>query len=99
MMPMFTCSFYLPSPKHLTHIPKAQPQRTFGSRYIAYAPQSSSREYTLKTQLLNLEMKSDETASVYLLRAQEYSDALENIGEPVKEKDLVMLVIFGLREE
>nr|KAJ0211326.1 hypothetical protein LSAT_V11C400226510 [Lactuca sativa] len=44
-------------------------------------------------------MKPDETASTYLLRAQEYSDALANIGEPVKEKDLVMLVISGLWEE
>lgn len=65
----------------------------------AYAPHSSSREFTLKTQLLKLEMKPDETASVYLLRAQEYSDALANIGESIKEKDLVMLVISGLREE
>ncbi|KAI3765927.1 hypothetical protein L2E82_15974 [Cichorium intybus] len=65
----------------------------------AYAPQSSSREYTLKTQLLKLEMKSDEVTSAYLFRAQAYADALANIGEPVKEKDLVMLVISGLREE
>ncbi|XP_023756593.1 uncharacterized protein LOC111905153 [Lactuca sativa] len=64
-----------------------------------YALQSSFREYTLKTQLLKLETKLDETASVYLLRAQEYSDAISNIGEPIKEKDLVMLVISGLREE
>lgn len=34
-----------------------------------------------------------------LTRAQEYSDALANIVEPIKEKDLVMLVIYGLREE
>ncbi|KAL4574294.1 hypothetical protein LXL04_021123 [Taraxacum kok-saghyz] len=65
----------------------------------AYAAHSSSREYTLKTQLLKLEMKPDEPASTYLTRAQDYSDALANIGEPVKEKDLVMLVISGLREE
>ena len=65
----------------------------------AYAPQSSSREYTLKTQLLKIEMRPDEAASTYLLRAQEYSDAPSNIGEPVKEKDLVMLVISGLCEE
>lgn len=44
-------------------------------------------------------MKADETTSTYLLRAQEYFDALANIGEPVKEKDLVILVISGLREE
>lgn len=65
----------------------------------AYAPHTSSREYTLKTQLLKLQMKADETSSAYLTRAQEYSDALANIGEPMKEKDLVMLVISGLREE
>lgn len=65
----------------------------------AYAPHSSSREFTLKTQLLKIEMKPDETASAYLTRAQEYADALANIGEPVKAKDLVMFVISGLREE
>ncbi|KAJ9554157.1 hypothetical protein OSB04_018202 [Centaurea solstitialis] len=65
----------------------------------AYAPQTSSREYTLKTQLLKLEMKPDETSSAYLTRAQIYADALANIGEPMKDKDLVMLVLSGLREE
>ncbi|GKB23572.1 nucleotide-binding alpha-beta plait domain-containing protein [Tanacetum coccineum] len=35
----------------------------------------------------------------YLNRAQEYVDALAAIGEPVKDKDLVMLVVSGLREE
>ncbi|KAK1420567.1 hypothetical protein QVD17_22267 [Tagetes erecta] len=64
-----------------------------------YSPHTSSREYTLKTQLLKIQMKSDETSSAYLNRAQEYSDALANIGEPIKEKDLVMLVISGLRDE
>lgn len=44
-------------------------------------------------------MKGDETASAYLTRAKEYADALANIGEFVKDKDLVMLVISGLREE
>lgn len=44
-------------------------------------------------------MKPDEIASTYLLRAQEYSNALANISEPVKEKDHVMLVISSLREE
>ncbi|KAD4584816.1 hypothetical protein E3N88_22417 [Mikania micrantha] len=65
----------------------------------AYAPHTSSREYTLKTQLLKISMKGDESSSTYLTRAQEYSDALANIGEPMKEKDLVMLVILGLCEE
>ncbi|XP_076918555.1 uncharacterized protein LOC143579026 [Bidens hawaiensis] len=65
----------------------------------AYAPHTSSREYTLKTQILKIQMKGDETASAYLTRAQQYADALANIGEPMKEKDLVMLVISGLREE
>ncbi|KAK1434088.1 hypothetical protein QVD17_11006 [Tagetes erecta] len=65
----------------------------------AYAPHTSSREFTLKTQLLKIEMKGDETPSAYLTRAQGYATALSNIGEPVKDKDLVMLVIAGLREE
>ncbi|GJW63028.1 nucleotide-binding alpha-beta plait domain-containing protein [Tanacetum coccineum] len=65
----------------------------------AYAPHSTSREYTLKTQLLRIEMHGDETPDAYLNRAQEYADALAAIGEPVKDKDLVMLVVSGLREE
>ncbi|XP_071699138.1 uncharacterized protein [Rutidosis leptorrhynchoides] len=65
----------------------------------AYAPHTSSREYTLKTQFLRLQMKPDETTADYLTRTQEYDVALANIGEKMKEKDLVMLVISGLREE
>lgn len=44
-------------------------------------------------------MKGDESSSAYLTRAQEYSDALTNIREPAKEKDLVKLVISVLRDE
>ncbi|GKF87753.1 nucleotide-binding alpha-beta plait domain-containing protein [Tanacetum coccineum] len=44
-------------------------------------------------------MHGDETPDAYLNHAQEYADALATIGEPVKDKDLVMLVISGLREE
>lgn len=65
----------------------------------AYAPQSNSREYTLKSQLLKIEMQADESTSAYLTRAKGYSEALANIGEPVKDKDLVMLVVSGLRGE
>nr|KAJ0210497.1 hypothetical protein LSAT_V11C400220110 [Lactuca sativa] len=65
----------------------------------AFAPHTSSREYTLKTQLLKIQMKIYDLSSVYLTRAQEYSDAIANIGEPMKENDLVMLVLSGLREE
>nr|GEX13479.1 hypothetical protein [Tanacetum cinerariifolium] len=65
----------------------------------AYAPYSTSREYTLKTQLLRIEMHGDETPDAYPNRAQEYADALAAIGEPVKDKDLVMLAVSGLREE
>ncbi|KAD7480518.1 hypothetical protein E3N88_03654 [Mikania micrantha] len=65
----------------------------------AYAPNTISREFTLKQQLLKIEMKGDETPSAYLERAREYADALANIGEPVKDKDLVLLVIAGLRDE
>ncbi|GKA16979.1 hypothetical protein Tco_0696816 [Tanacetum coccineum] len=42
----------------------------------AYAPHTSSREYTLKTQLLKIDMKADETSSAYLTGAKEYSNAL-----------------------
>jgi len=65
----------------------------------AYAPNNASREYMLKAKLLKIEMKGDETPIAYLSRAQEYSTALANIGEPMKDKDLVMLAISGLREE
>nr|GEU53479.1 nucleotide-binding, alpha-beta plait [Tanacetum cinerariifolium] len=41
----------------------------------------------------------DETQDAYLNRAQEYADALTAIGEPIKDKDLVMLVVSGLRKE
>ncbi|KAJ0860823.1 hypothetical protein HanRHA438_Chr13g0627791 [Helianthus annuus] len=63
----------------------------------AYAPHNSSKEYTLKTQLLKFEMKGDESSSAYLTRAQEYT-ALANNGEPFKDKDLAMLAVAGLRE-
>ncbi|GKC15752.1 nucleotide-binding alpha-beta plait domain-containing protein [Tanacetum coccineum] len=65
----------------------------------AYAPHSTSREYTLKTQLLRIKMHGDKTPDAYLNRPQEYADALAAISEPVKDKDLVMLVVSGLREE
>nr|GEV52425.1 nucleotide-binding, alpha-beta plait [Tanacetum cinerariifolium] len=64
-----------------------------------YAPHSTSRKYTLKTQLLIIEMHSDETPDAYLNCAQEYADALATISEPVKDKDLVMLVVLGIRKE
>ncbi|GKC73388.1 retrovirus-related pol polyprotein from transposon TNT 1-94, partial [Tanacetum coccineum] len=59
----------------------------------AYAPHSTSREYTLKTQLLRIEMHNDETPDAYLNRVQEYADALAAISEPIKDKDLVMLAV------
>nr|GEY34855.1 hypothetical protein [Tanacetum cinerariifolium] len=65
----------------------------------AYAPHSTSREYTLKIHLLRIEMHGDKTLDAYLNRAQEYVDALAAIGEPVNDKDLVMLVVSCLREE
>ncbi|GKD49723.1 probable LRR receptor-like serine/threonine-protein kinase, partial [Tanacetum coccineum] len=65
----------------------------------AYAPHSTSREYTLKTQLLRILMHGDKNPDAYLNRAQEYADALAAIGEPVKDEDLVMLVVSGLHEE
>nr|GEV80121.1 nucleotide-binding, alpha-beta plait [Tanacetum cinerariifolium] len=44
-------------------------------------------------------MQGDETHKAYLNHAQEHVDALAAIDEPVKDKDLVMLVVLGLREE
>ncbi|GJZ54390.1 putative RNA-directed DNA polymerase [Tanacetum coccineum] len=44
-------------------------------------------------------MHGDETPDAYLNRAQEYADALAAIGEHVKDKDLVMLVVSVLRKE
>ncbi|XP_076958329.1 uncharacterized protein LOC143634026 [Bidens hawaiensis] len=65
----------------------------------AYAPSNASHEFILKTQLLKISMKDGEKGIDYLSRAQEYATALANIGEPFKDKDLVMLTIAGLREE
>ncbi|GJQ92704.1 nucleotide-binding alpha-beta plait domain-containing protein [Tanacetum coccineum] len=65
----------------------------------AYAPHSTSRQYTLKTQLLRIEMHGDKTPDAYQNRAQEYADALAAIGEPVKDKYLVMLDVSGLHKE
>ncbi|GJX17434.1 gag/pol polyprotein [Tanacetum coccineum] len=48
---------------------------------------------------MHLIMHSDETPDAYLNRVQEYADALTTIGEPVKDKDLVMLVVSCLCEE
>ncbi|GJS76930.1 nucleotide-binding alpha-beta plait domain-containing protein [Tanacetum coccineum] len=64
-----------------------------------YAPHSTYREYTLKTQLLRIEMHGNETPNAYLNRAQEYVDVLAAIDDPVKDKDLVMLTVSGHREE
>ncbi|KAJ0610987.1 putative RNA-directed DNA polymerase [Helianthus annuus] len=44
-------------------------------------------------------MHGDETTTAYLDRAQEYATALANIGKPMDEKDILMLVVSGLREE
>ncbi|KAL9993337.1 putative RNA-directed DNA polymerase [Helianthus debilis subsp. tardiflorus] len=65
----------------------------------AYAPHTASREFTLKTQLMKIQMKGDETYGAYLARAQEYASALANIGSPMSGKDIVMLVVSGLRDE
>nr|GEW04260.1 nucleotide-binding, alpha-beta plait [Tanacetum cinerariifolium] len=45
----------------------------------AYAPHSTSREYTFKTQLLRIKMHGDKTPDAYLNHAQEYADALAAI--------------------
>ncbi|KAJ0507850.1 hypothetical protein HanIR_Chr11g0510771 [Helianthus annuus] len=65
----------------------------------AYASVSSSHEFTLKSQLLRITMKSDEKPAEYLSRAQEYATALANTSEPMKDKVLFMLTFTGLHEE
>nr|GEW55044.1 hypothetical protein [Tanacetum cinerariifolium] len=93
-----------PDPDHLTAVAAAITTAAIASRRTtsrdlwlslkkAYAPHSTSREYTLKTQLLRIKMHGNETPDVYLNRAQEYADALVANGEPVKDKDLAMLVV------
>ncbi|GKB08335.1 probable plastidic glucose transporter 3 [Tanacetum coccineum] len=74
-------------------------QRVYVPPVMEHAPHSTSREYTLKTQLLRIEMHGDKTPNAYLNRAQEYADALATIGEPVKDKDRFMLAVSGLRKE
>lgn len=59
----------------------------------AYAPNTASCEYALKTQLIQIEMKRDETPFTYLSRAMEYTLSLANTGEYIKDNDLVMLII------
>ncbi|GJW90145.1 nucleotide-binding alpha-beta plait domain-containing protein [Tanacetum coccineum] len=54
---------------------------------------------TTSRDLWLIKMHGDETPDAYLNRAQEYADALATISEPVKDKDLVMLVVSGLHEE
>ncbi|KAD4585152.1 hypothetical protein E3N88_22753 [Mikania micrantha] len=54
----------------------------------AYAPNTPSRELTLKTQLLRITMLGDETPAAYRNRAQSYADALANIGKPMPEHDV-----------
>ncbi|GJS89455.1 nucleotide-binding alpha-beta plait domain-containing protein [Tanacetum coccineum] len=44
-------------------------------------------------------MHGNETPDAYLNHAEEYADALAVIDEPLKDKDLVMLVVLCLREE
>ena len=65
----------------------------------AYAPNTALHEFFLKSQLMHITMKGDEKPIDYLCRAQEYATALANIGEPVKDSDLVMHTLAGLREE
>nr|GEY87669.1 nucleotide-binding, alpha-beta plait [Tanacetum cinerariifolium] len=88
-----------PSEASFRHIQSTTSRDLWLSIEKAYALHSTSKEYTLKTQLLRIEMHGDETPDAYLNRAQEYADALVVTGEPVKDKDLVMLAVSGLREE
>ncbi|XP_022032559.1 uncharacterized protein LOC110933655 [Helianthus annuus] len=62
----------------------------------AYVPVTASHEFTLKNQRLRITQKGDEKLADYLCRAQEYATTPANIGEPVKDKVLVMLTLAGL---
>nr|GEV39508.1 aluminum-activated malate transporter 13-like [Tanacetum cinerariifolium] len=44
-------------------------------------------------------MHGGKTPDAYLNRTKKYTDALTAIGEPIKDKDLIMLAVSGLREE
>lgn len=44
-------------------------------------------------------MQGDETLITYLTRAHGYASALANIGEDIKDKEMVLLVISDLRED
>nr|GFC31915.1 nucleotide-binding, alpha-beta plait [Tanacetum cinerariifolium] len=81
------------------HVQVSTSQDLWLSLENAYAYHSTSREYTLKTQLLRIKIHGDETHEAYLNHAQEHVDALATIDEPVKDKDIVMLVVSGFREE
>lgn len=48
---------------------------------------------------MKTEKKGNQNLIADLSRAQEYVNALANIGEPIKDKDSEMLDIFRLREE
>ncbi|KAJ9563059.1 hypothetical protein OSB04_008219 [Centaurea solstitialis] len=81
------------------HIQGKTSRKVWLSLERAYAPITTSLEFTLKNQLLRITTKGDEKPADYLSRVNEYATALANIGEPMKDKDLVMLTIAGLREE
>ncbi|KAJ9558528.1 hypothetical protein OSB04_013142 [Centaurea solstitialis] len=87
------------SEESFQHIQGKTSREVWLSLERAYAPVTSSHEFTLKSQLLRITMKGDEKPAEYLSRAQEYATALANIGEPMKDKDRVMLTLAGLREE
>ncbi|KAM0037798.1 putative RNA-directed DNA polymerase [Helianthus debilis subsp. tardiflorus] len=101
MMLMYVCllSTHTVSEESFQHVQGQTSREVWLSLERAYAPVSSSHEFTLKSQLLRITMKGDEKPANYLARAQEYATALANIGEPMKDKDLVMLTVTGLREE
>lgn len=44
-------------------------------------------------------MKGNDTSASYLTRAQDYVTALANIGQPIPENYVLMLVVVGLRDE
>ncbi|GJX30530.1 hypothetical protein Tco_0238609 [Tanacetum coccineum] len=66
----------------------------------AYEPHSTSREYTLKTQLLRIEMHGNETPNAYLDHAQEYVDALPGQVDVVQQiMDMSLIGHFETEKE
>lgn len=61
-----------------------------------YEPSTLFRELTLKTNILKLEIGSNEPITMYLLRTNIYADLLTSISEMVHPKAMVLIILSGL---